>query len=661
MDVKKRKYGLKQTSPRVEIDYEKELNPQQLAAVLSPDGPSLVIAGAGSGKTRIVTYRVAYLLNQGVRPEEILLLTFTKKAAEEMLRRVEDLVPVDLSRLWGGTFHHIGNRLLRRHAELLGYQTNYTILDREDSRVLIEAAARETGIDTRAKNIPKGRVLLEIIGYARNTGIEIAESVEFKAPHFSEIAAQIERAARRYSQRKQELNYLDFDDLLLLLEKLLVKHPEICEHYRKRFRYILVDEYQDTNIVQARIVELLGGTHCNIMVVGDDSQSIYSFRGALFRNIRDFPRQYPGCRVFTVETNYRSTPEILAFANRVIARVEDSYCKTLRPVKQPGSLPAVVRTGNIYEQADFVVQRISELIDEGTGPSEIAVLYRSHYHSMEVQMELTRRGIPFTVRSGVRFFEQAHIKDVLSYLKVIDNPRDEIAWKRIMVRLPRIGPRTAEKIWAVLKELSDPLSEIESPLVAAAVPAGAREAWQGFAQTIRLMSGLAGRRPDDLIETVLESDYDQYLKNEFTNYDRRREDLVQLARYAGRYDDLEIYLDELAMIGGVVADELEPGERREMVVLSTIHQAKGLEWDVVFLVWLVEGKFPTGASYGDPAALEEERRLFYVASTRCRNELYLLYPQTLRQRSGMETIQTPSRFLTELSPSNYEEWEIYDI
>jgi len=652
-----KRYGLKRRPPRVEIDYSKELNPQQLEAVRAPDGPALVIAGAGSGKTRIVTYRVAHLLERGVRPEAVLLLTFTKKAAEEMLRRVADLVPADLSRLWGGTFHHVGNRVLRRHAELLGFRPNYTILDREDSRVLIEAAAKETGNDTREKLFPGGRVLMEIVGYGRNTGLGIAEAVKVKAPHFSGIADRIELVARRYHRRKRELNYLDFDDLLIFFRDLLADYPEISELYRRRFRHILVDEYQDTNIVQARIVDLLGGGHRNIMVVGDDSQSIYSFRGALFRNIRDFPRRYPGCRVYTVETNYRSTPEILGFANRVIAGAEDSFRKILRPVKKPGGLPALVPAGNVYEQAEFVAQRIMELIDEGTNPSEIAVLYRSHYLSMEVQMELARREIPFAVRSGVRFFEQAHVKDVLSYLKVIDNPRDEIAWKRILVRLPRIGPRTAEKIWEALSGSPDPLAGLEGR----DVPSGAREGWEDFSRTIAGMRKLSPRRPAGLIGAVLESGYDDYLKNRFPNYERRREDLIQLARYAARYDDLEQYLDELAMIGGLVAEDIEPGSRREMVVLSTVHQAKGLEWDAVFVIWLAEGKFPAAASYGDAAALAEERRLFYVAATRCRRELYLLYPLLQRGRSGLETIQRPSRFLSELDPGCYEIWDLYDI
>ncbi len=657
----KKKYGLKHVSPVGKIDYEADLNPQQRAAALAPDGPILVIAGAGSGKTRVVTYRVACLLERGVRPEEILLLTFTKKAAEEMLRRVEALIPVETSRIWGGTFHHVGNRILREHAELLGFKTNYTILDREDSRVLIEGVVRAAGIDTREKRFPRGRVLMEIIGYARNTGSSLEAAVEEKAEHFLRLLPQVEDVAARYARRKQELNYLDFDDLLIYFDRLLADYPEIAGEYRRRFRHILVDEYQDTNIIQARIVDRLGSEHGNIMVVGDDSQSIYSFRGALFSNIRDFPRRYRGCRIYTVETNYRSTPEILHLANAILKSAEDGFQKTLSPVKKPGTRPVVIRPGNVYEQAEFVAQRILELIDEGVNPGEIAVLYRSHYHSMEVQMELTRREIPFTVRSGIRFFEQAHIKDILAYLKIIDNPRDEIAWKRLLVMLPRIGPRSAEKIWEYLRASPDPLRALEGEGMEAVLPAGVQAAWSGFARTVRELRRRAGKGPAEMIGLVLESDYDGYLQSKYPNYERRIEDLQQMANYAARYGDLEVFLDELAMIGGLSAHDVQRGAREEMVVLSTIHQAKGLEWDAVFIIWLAEGKFPPVSSYTNAGNMEEERRLFYVAGTRCREELYLLYPLTARQRSGAEVIQRPSRFLEELGPGCYEEWELYDI
>ena len=656
-----KKYGLKKIAPAGKIDYENELNPQQLEAVLASDGPSLVIAGAGSGKTRVVTYRVAYLLERGVSPEEILLLTFTKKAAGEMLRRVEDLVMVDAARIWGGTFHHVGNRILREHAELLGFKNNYTILDRDDSRVLVDSVVREAGIDTKARRFPKGRVLLEIIGYARNTDTTIEEAVEIKVPHFLKLISEIEMAAVRYARKKKELNYMDFDDLLIYFAELLVSHPEVAEKYRRRFNYILVDEYQDTNRIQARIVDLLGGGHRNIMVVGDDSQSIYSFRGALFRNIRDFPKLYQGCRVYTVETNYRSTPEILHLSNRILAGREDGFQKTLRPVKKSGSRPALIRTENVYEQAEFIAQRILELADEGVNLGEIAVLYRSHFHSMEIQMELTRREIPFTVRSGLRFFEQAHIKDVLSYLKVIDNPRDEIAWKRIIVKIPRIGVRTADKIWDILKTSPDPLGIISGDEIPSAISSGARPGWARFAATIRELKVKASLGPSELISMVTGSEYDDYLQSQYSNYERRVEDLRQLANYAGRYEDLEKFLDELAMMGGVNTSDVFSVSQDEMVVLSTIHQSKGLEWDVVFVIWLAEGRFPPASSYGDSGNMEEERRLFYVAGTRCREELYLTHPMMVRQRSGEEVILQPSRFLRDLPGDCYEEWQLFDI
>ena len=657
----KKKYGLKKVVPAGRIDYESELNPQQLEAVLAPDGPVLVIAGAGSGKTRIVTYRVAHLLERGVRPEEILLLTFTKKAATEMLRRVEELVSVDAARLWGGTFHHVGNRILRKHAELLGFQPNYSILDRDDSRVLIESVVREAGIDTKARRFPRGRVLLEIIGYARNTDTTIEESVEIKSPHFQSLITEIEMVAVRYARKKKGHNYLDFDDLLIYFEELLSSHPEVAEEYRRQFQHILVDEYQDTNRIQAKIVDLIGGEHRNIMVVGDDSQSIYSFRGALFRNIRDFPRHYRGCRVYTVETNYRSTPEILHLANRILAGVEDGFQKTLSPVKKSGSRPAVIRPENVYEQAEFVAQRILELADEGANLGEIAILYRAHYHSMEVQMELTRREIPFTVRSGLRFFEQAHIKDVLSYLKIVDNPRDEIAWKRVLVKIPRVGLRTADKIWDILQSSPDPLRTLSGNAIPAAISSGARPGWERLARTVRELKENAGLGPAELIGLVLESDYDNYLQIKYPNYERRLEDLRQMANYAARYKDLEKFLDELAMIGGLNTNDVYRVPQDEMVVLSTIHQAKGLEWDVVFVIWLAEGRFPPASSYGDAGNMEEERRLFYVAGTRCREELYLLHPLTARQRSGEEVILSPSRFLSDLPGDCYEEWELYNI
>jgi len=656
----RKKYQLQKVQVGHKIDYEQELNPQQREAVLAPPGPILVIAGAGSGKTRVITYRVAHLLEKGVKPERILLLTFTKKAANEMLDRVGRLVHADVNRIWGGTYHHVGNLVLRKHAGLLGFRSNYTILDRQDSRVLLESAVREEGIDIKARRFPQGKVLQEVLGYARSTDIGIPRAVEVKCVHFLDFLPRLEKVFKRYEEKKKELNYLDFDDLLVFFDRLLESHPEVAELYARRFLHILVDEYQDTNILQAKIVECLASVNKNIMVVGDDSQSIYSFRGALFKNIRDFPENYPGCRIFTVETNYRSTPQVLQLTNKVLEGADAGFQKILKAVRSPGAAPVLLHPRDVYEQAEFVAQRILELRDDGVPLNQIAVLYRSHYHSMELQMELTRRDIPFTVRSGLRFFEQAHIKDVLSYLKIVDNPRDEISWKRVLSRLPRIGPRSTEKIWNLLSASSDPFKAMEKKKLKDVLLSGAGAGWDDFTATLKELKENANLGPAELIGMVMESNYDDYLKSKYVNYTNRVEDLRQLANYAGRYEDLEVFLSELAMIGGMTAEDIYFDREEEMVVLSSVHQAKGLEWKAVFILWLSEGRFPASPSYGDPEAMEEERRLFYVAVTRCRDELYLLHPLSARQRSGMEVILRPSRFLEKIPGEYYDEWDLYE-
>jgi DNA helicase-2/ATP-dependent DNA helicase PcrA len=656
----KKAYPLQPRVPVCAIDYEGNLNPQQLEAVRAPDGPALVIAGAGSGKTRVVTYRVAYLLEKGVPPESILLLTFTKKAAEEMLRRAAALVSAEVGRIWGGTFHHVGNLILRAHAPLLGLKETYTILDREDSRVLMDSAVREEGIDVKAHRFPKGHVLQEVLSYGRNAGLPTPAALELKAGHFLPLLDQIEKVFRRYERRKRALDYVDFDDLLVKFNELL-KHPEIAERYGRRFRYILVDEYQDTNLVQAAIVDKLAAVHGNVMVVGDDSQSIYSFRGAAFQNIRDFPRRYPACRIYTVETNYRSTPEVLALTNRVLEGAEAAFRKKLQAVRKGGALPVLVHPFDVYAQADFVAQRILELRDEGVNLGEMAVLYRSHYHSMEIQLELNRRDIPFTIRSGLRFFEQAHIKDVLSYLKFVENPRDEIAWKRCLQIIPRVGPKSAQTIWEALAASADSFSALGDPAREDDLLASARVGWRSFVAAALNLRDSASRGPADLIGRVMESDYQDYLKATYPNHERRIEDIRQLVNYAQRYRELEEFLSDLAMTGGVTGEEIRTGRDDESVVLTTVHQAKGLEWRVVFLVWLAEGKFPPASSFADAEAMEEERRLFYVATTRCRDELYLCHPVSVRQRGGPDVVLRPSRYLQELPEDLYDEWDLLDV
>src|SRR6266699_4628086 len=412
-----RQYTL-QRAPRptsIHIDYAAELNEQQLAAVTAPPGPLLVIAGASSGKTRTLTYRVAYLLENGIDPRNILLLTFTNKAAREMLVRVTNLLPVDASGLWGGTFHSVGNRILRRHGTALGYSGRFTIMDREDQKDLIETVVASAGIDPKEIRFPKGDVLAEIFSFVVNTETSMEELLAGKFPYFLSLLEKITDVHGRYEKKKKATNSVDFDDLLEKTLSLLQKHENIASFYRRQFQFILVDEYQDTNKIQADLIDLLARGHRNVMVVGDDAQSIYSWRGANFQNILEFPKRYPDAKVFKIEMNYRSVPEVLEVANAAIAANVDQFQKNLQPTRESAAAkPAVVALNDGSEQAQFIAQRILELRDEDVDLNEIAVLYRAHYHALELQLELSRRGIPYQITSGIRFFEQAHIKDVTS-------------------------------------------------------------------------------------------------------------------------------------------------------------------------------------------------------------------------------------------------------
>ena len=377
----------------LQIDYPRELNPQQHAAVTATPGPALVLAGAGAGKTRTLIYRVAYLLEQGIPADRILLLTFTNKAAREMMRRVADLLGSDLAELWGGTFHSIAHRFLRRHAELVGYRKNFTILDREDAKDLLKACLAEANIDTKAMRFPKPEVLGDIFSMAVNTRKSIPDILGEQYDYFSMLAPQIESLAVKYQARKSSTNVLDFDDLLVLWLRLLQEHDEIRERYQRRFQFLLVDEYQDTNKIQADIIDLLGERHQNVMVVGDDSQSIYSWRGANFQNILQFPKRYPKAQIFKIETNYRSTPEILAVANAAIQANQNQFAKQLAPSRKEGSKPALVICGDAGVQAAFVAQRMLELRDEGTELHKMAVLYRSHFHALELQLDAAQHSL----------------------------------------------------------------------------------------------------------------------------------------------------------------------------------------------------------------------------------------------------------------------------
>lgn len=643
------------------IDYAAELNQQQLDAVTSPPGAALVIAGAGSGKTRTLTYRVAWLLEQGVAPRNILLLTFTNKAAREMLERVGALLPHGSEGIWGGTFHSIGNRILRRHAERIGFRERFTIMDRDDQEELIDSIVAREGMRGEDKRFPKGEVLADIFSYSVNTGAAIMQVLIAKYRYFIPLAAQIEALQVAYELRKKDTNSMDFDDLLSKTLELFNTCPDIAEIYQTQFRHVLVDEYQDTNSIQSALVDCLSRKHGSVMVVGDDAQSIYSWRGANFENILQFPKRFPDAKVFKIETNYRSVPEVLEVANAAILGNAKQFPKNLTAVRSSHPVkPALVPLSTNNQQAAFIAQRILELHEEGTELNEIAVLYRAHFHSMEVQLELTRRGIPFAITSGLRFFEQAHVKDVAAFLKFAVNPSDEVAFKRMVRLLPGVGAKSAESLWAQTTSALEGGTAF-ARLEQLKVPAKTAKSWQQLVHTLEeLAPAETVPSPSAMIDSVLFAVYDDYMKSKFPNYEVRREDLNTLSSFARQFESTEDFLSQLALIGSVeTPDALGSGDGdTEKVTLSTIHQAKGLEWKAVFLIWLTEGMFPSSRSSETPEGLEEERRLFYVGVTRCKDELYLTYPD-LRLNAGYgDAMQRPSRFLHEIPEDLLEAWEV---
>ncbi len=698
-----RDYQLKQFRPQVDfqIDYAAELNEQQHAAVTSPPGPSLVIAGAGSGKTRTLTYRVAYLIESGIKPENILLLTFTNKAAKEMMGRVRELLGSDLANLWGGTFHSIGHRLLRRHADNVGFRRDFTILDREDSKDLLKACIGALEFDPKETRFPKPDVLQNVLSMAANMSQSIPELLGRRYSNFAQLSEPIERLAKLYAERKQAANVMDFDDLLTLWHRLLKDDAEVRERCQRRFRFILVDEYQDTNELQADLIDMLAAPPpgddrpANITVVGDDSQSIYSWRGADYHNILNFPKNYPGARSFKIEVNYRSTPEILAVANSVIRANVHQFEKELEPARPSGAKPALVACNDGNEQAAFVAQRALELREEGVELNQMAVLYRSHFHALELQLELTKRNIPFSITSGIRFFEQAHVKDVAAHLRLVCNPLDEVSFKRAVMLLRGIGAKGADKLWALFHETRtnfaaganasddgdpdwsvDEGNDAEAPAsnpnaatlhigeamrsITAKAPKKSQSSWTQLADTMQQLEEPELRsRPSDMIRLVLDAGYEDYLGAQYENYQSRLDDLEQLESFARQFDDIEEFLGQLALLTNVEAEAQQAAADDEQIKLSTIHQAKGLEFDVVFAIMLCDGLFPSARSIEDPDGEEEERRLFYVAVTRARNELYLCYPLIRAAHGyGGDYMQSPSRFLGEISPDLLDEWNL---
>lgn len=656
-----------------EIDFKAELNEQQYAAVTSPPGQALVLAGAGSGKTRTLTYRVAYLLANAVAPQNILLLTFTNKAAREMLERVDHLLPGQTAGLWSGTFHSICNRILRQHASLAGLTKGFTILDAEDSKSLLTKVIKESGVPKQVENatgekFPKAPVIHGLLSYATNTKKPLEDVVREQFSPDPEFLSGVERIAKLYDKKKRGANSLDFDDMLTRVLELFDEHPQVLAHYQFQFQFILVDEYQDTNPIQSDLINALAGQHGNVMVVGDDAQSIYSWRGADFRNIISFPERFPQAQVFRIETNYRSTPEILHLANEAIKPNEKQFRKTLRAARgKAAQKPVVAAVYSPQEQAIFVAQRMRELNEEHGIPwNEMAVLYRAHFQSMDVQLQLTQDGVPFMVTSGLKFFETAHIKDFSAFLKLAVNLRDESAFDRIVRMMPGIGAGTAAKMWTVWQaqaallgdELPKSFSEFLSHIK---VPARAEKDWQQLGWTMDEFIDAGGklRDPVTVMKSIWEGVYEMYLKAEFENFESRSQDVEQFMRFGKRFPTIYDMLSELSLLSGPEAAEDAAAKAEECACLSSVHQAKGLEWRVVFIIWLTDSMFPNLRAMEEGGeGLEEERRLFYVAITRARDELYLLHPKMWPKSYTGDMWQVPSRFLLNLPRESLEEWRV---
>ncbi|MDA0576727.1 MAG: ATP-dependent helicase, partial [Verrucomicrobia bacterium] len=586
---------------------------------------------------------------RGVSPDRILLLTFTNKAAREMIERAHAVAGSGVGSVWGGTFHHMTNRLLRRHAPRLGYTSDFVIMDRDDARTVMSQCVKD--LKFSRKDFPKPAVLLGLFSAAANTETALTDIVERRLGMEEGLAPQVTALHAAYEKRKRAMGAMDFDDLLVNGLRLLREHADVQARYQEQFQHVLVDEYQDTNPIQAELVDRLGAGHGNVFVVGDDFQSIYSWRGADYRNIMTFPARYANTQVYRLETNYRSVPGVLDVANACIAGNPEQFQKVLRATRPPGAQPQVLHVRDGDEQARYVVEQIRLLRRDGYKLSDIAVLYRAHFHALELERLLPSARVPYVITSGIRFFEQAHIKDVCALLRVLVYPTDELAFTRMLGLLPGVGPRTALKAWTRLGAHFAAGDPAQRETVRSALGAGAQAAWSVIAGL--LAEGTGGLSADDLVEKFVGEFFSERLKREYENWEERLDDIGAFTVDVARAESLETFLSSIALLTNVDGDDAEEENGGEAVRLSTVHQAKGLEWGAVIVLWAVEGMFPSARSLNESDEGEaEERRLFYVAVTRARDVLRICVPELRRTREGGVIYCTPSRFVSEI-PSQY--------
>jgi DNA helicase II / ATP-dependent DNA helicase PcrA len=630
------------------IDYEKELNEAQFQAVTTTEGPLLIVAGAGTGKTRTLVYRVARLVEIGVKPESILLLTFTRRAAASMLTRAAALADARCQRVSGGTFHSLGHSVLRRFADQAGVAKNFTVLDQSDTEDLIDLLRRQIRL-TRDRHFPRKRTIAAIFSMMVNKVQSLKQVLNHEYPQFIDERRNLETLFKSFEEFKRAKHMLTYDDLLVRFREALETSTTMREQLSDQYRYIMVDEYQDTNKLQAQIVKLMTARHENVAVVGDEFQSIYSFRGASHRNMLEFPKLFPKAQIIKLEENFRSTQPILDVANAIIADVKESYKKRLYSRIDGGDAPVVVSAHDENEQSRFVAQRIAELRDEGVPLAEIAVLFRSSSHSFDLEIELGKHGIPFRKFGGMRFAESAHIKDALAFLRVVTKPSDTLSWFRALKLIDHIGDAT---VYQILEHLGVEQKEFRSTRSKAGLfkklnRFPSRPAYKNqLVRLARVMTTVVeSNTPNEQLSAILRF-YRPLLKNKYDDVQRRGRDLEHLQTIAKRYKTAAKLLEDVALDPTEVVQGNTTRRGSGFVTLSTVHSAKGLEWDNVFLIWMTDGWFPANRFQDEFDDLEEERRLLYVATTRAKRDLHFVYP-AVNVYAGPETDGTPtlSRFL----------------
>ena len=626
------------------LDYRKELNEAQYQAATAMEGPLLIIAGAGTGKTRTLVYRVAHLIDQGVDPRSILLLTFTRRAAEEMLRRASLLIDGRCSQVAGGTFHSFANLVLRSYGRHLDLAPSFTIMDRSDSEDVIQLIRTDMGLNTKEKRFPRKQTVAEIFSMTHNKQTALNDLIELEYPHLVDANFELAELFTRYTDYKRTKSLLDYDDLLVMLRDLLAHHADVRQRLSDRYRYVMVDEYQDTNHLQDEIVRLLASTHDNVAVVGDDAQSIYSFRGADFRNIMDFPKQFPGVRIIKLEENYRSTQPILNLTNEIIQRAKEGYEKRLFTRKSVGTRPKLVQAASEQMQSQFVCQKILELREEGVSLWDMAVLFRSSFHSFDLEIELARNNNPFVKRGGFQFMETAHVKDLLAHMRILANPQDAVSWNRVLLLLEGIGPGACQKIIKYLLDGTNMVERLRSYPAKGKIAHGLR--------TLAQVLEEAGHAelPPELAQYLMQY-YVPILKQNYPDdHPKRLRDMEHFQGMTERYRSLERLLSDMALeppndsIGGVLAVDPDEGP----LILSTIHSAMGLEFHSVFIIWALEGRFPSFYNTTSAEELEEERRLLYVAATRAKQNLFISYPTRVFDKSLRMVLSRPSQFIDEM-------------